>query len=130
MVFAHAKYIQAGFISQRFGGQLATNLPDPALHDRFTAAGAEIGRCYEAREYGRAMREIMALADAANRYVDEHKPWVLAKDPASLDQVHGRADGAVRGRDAVLLREGERVADVLDLPWADDDPDHWERAAA
>ena len=49
---------------------------------------------------------------------------------ASLDQVHERAEGAVRGRDAVLLRDGEPVANVLDLPWEADDPEHWERAAA
>ena len=58
--------------------------------------------------------------------------WVGEAGPsgASLDQVHERADGAVRGRDAVLLREGEQVARVLDLPWEAEDADHWDRAAA
>ncbi len=49
---------------------------------------------------------------------------------ADLDQVHERADGAVRGRNGVLLRAGEPVATLLDLPWQGDDPDHWNRAAA
>ncbi|MEJ7569504.1 MAG: hypothetical protein WKF41_14715 [Gaiellaceae bacterium] len=49
---------------------------------------------------------------------------------ADLDQVHERADGAVRGRNGVLLRAGEPVAALLDLPWQGDDPDHWNRAAA
>jgi indole-3-glycerol phosphate synthase/phosphoribosylanthranilate isomerase len=49
---------------------------------------------------------------------------------AQLDQVHEPAEGKVRGRDAVLLRHGERVARVLDLPWQEEDPSHWERAAA
>jgi indole-3-glycerol phosphate synthase/phosphoribosylanthranilate isomerase len=46
-----------------------------------------------------------------------------------LDQVHERAEGKVRGRDATLLREGRPVARVLDLPWGEDDPGHWERTA-
>ena len=49
--------------------------------------------------------------------------------PADLDQVHPREPGKVRGRDAVLLRAGERVARVLDLPWQEEDPEHWRRAA-
>jgi indole-3-glycerol phosphate synthase / phosphoribosylanthranilate isomerase len=49
---------------------------------------------------------------------------------AALDQVHERVEGAVRGRDAVLLRDGQPVARLLDLPWEADDPDHWRRAAA
>jgi len=49
---------------------------------------------------------------------------------ADLDQVHERADGSVRGRDGVLLRAGGPVARLLDLPWQEDDPEHWERAAA
>jgi len=57
--------------------------------------------------------------------------WVGEADesPADLDQVHPREPGKVRGRDAVLLRAGERVARVLDLPWQEEDPEHWRRAA-
>jgi indole-3-glycerol phosphate synthase len=50
--------------------------------------------------------------------------------PADLDQVHERAPGKVRGRDATVYRRDEAVARVLDLPWGEDDPGHWERAAA
>jgi len=58
--------------------------------------------------------------------------WVgeAGESPADLDQVHTREEGKVRGRDAVLLREGEVVARHLDLPWEEDDAAHWERAAA
>ena len=58
--------------------------------------------------------------------------WVgdAGQSPADLDQVHPRAEGKVRGRDAVLLRDGEAVATHLDLPWEEDDPAHWERAVA
>ena len=58
--------------------------------------------------------------------------WVgdAGESPADLDQVHAREEGKVRSRDAVLLRNGELVATHLDLPWEEDDPAHWERAAA
>jgi indole-3-glycerol phosphate synthase/phosphoribosylanthranilate isomerase len=58
--------------------------------------------------------------------------WVgdAGESPADLDQVHPRAVGKVRGRDAVLVRDGEVVATHLDLPWEEDDPAHWRRAAA
>src|SRR5262245_16663865 len=57
--------------------------------------------------------------------------WVGEADEtgSDLDQVHERAAGVVRGRDAVLLREGEQVGRLLDLPWNGDDPHHWDRAA-
>ena len=57
--------------------------------------------------------------------------WVgdAGESPVDLDQVHPREEGKVRGRDAVLLRNGEQVATHLDLPWEEDDPAHWERAA-
>ncbi|ARJ43072.1 methionine--tRNA ligase [Pantoea alhagi] len=69
----------AGFIAKRFGGKLADHLADPALYKTFTDAADSIGDAWLSREYGRAIREIMALADVANRYVDEQAPWVVAK---------------------------------------------------
>jgi methionyl-tRNA synthetase len=77
----------AGFISRKFDGQLADKLDDKALYKDFVAAGDSIAACYERREFGRAMREIMALADRANQYIDEHKPWAMAKDEAQLPRV-------------------------------------------
>jgi methionyl-tRNA synthetase len=69
----------AGFINKRFDGRLSENIAEPDLNDRFTHASETIGKHYEAREFGHAMREIMALADHANQYIDDQKPWVLAK---------------------------------------------------
>lgn len=69
----------AGFISKRFDGVLAAELADPALYKTFTDAATVIGEAWESREFGKAIREIMALADVANRYVDEQAPWVVAK---------------------------------------------------
>jgi methionyl-tRNA synthetase len=78
----------AGFISKRFDGRLAGALDQPALFDTFTHAGAEIAELYEKREFGRAVREIMALADLANQYIDEKAPWVVAKEPGREDELH------------------------------------------
>jgi len=69
----------AGFISRRFAGRLADTLAEPGLYGDFVVAGESIAEAYEQREFSRAMREIMALADLANQYVDDKKPWVLAK---------------------------------------------------
>jgi methionyl-tRNA synthetase len=69
----------AGFINKRFDGKLSAELADPALYKTFTDAAESIGEAWSSREFGRAVREIMALADVANRYVDEQAPWVVAK---------------------------------------------------
>ncbi len=69
----------AGFIARGSAGRLADALERPALYDDFVAAGERIAGLYEAREYSRAVREIMQLSDLANQYIDERKPWVLAK---------------------------------------------------
>jgi len=69
----------AGFIAKGFDGRLADALADPDLYARFVTAGDEIAQYYEDREFAKAVRAIMALADVANQYIDEHKPWVLVK---------------------------------------------------
>ncbi|WJM83869.1 methionine--tRNA ligase [Dickeya chrysanthemi] len=69
----------AGFINKRFDGQLADQLADAALYQTFIDAAQTIAEAYGSRESGKAIREIMALADLANRYVDEQAPWVVAK---------------------------------------------------
>ena len=76
----------AGFV-QRGGGRLAAQLPDPQLYEEFAALRGTIADLYDAREYSAAMRGIMGLADRANQYVDTHKPWALAKDPAKAAEV-------------------------------------------
>lgn len=71
----------ASFITKHFKGELAATLSDPELYQHFVAATERIGALWEAREYSRAVREIMNLADKANRYVDEQAPWIVAKQP-------------------------------------------------
>jgi len=70
----------AGFINKRFDGKLSDSLTDEALFNAFTDQSESIARRYDNREFAQAMREIMALADKANQYIDEQKPWVLAKE--------------------------------------------------
>ena len=77
----------AGFVKKKFNNRLSSALPDASMYEDFVRAGEEIARLYEAREYGHAMREIMALADVANQYIDAAKPWVLIKEEGREAQV-------------------------------------------
>jgi methionyl-tRNA synthetase len=70
----------AGFISKRFAGCLADQVSEQRLFNEFIAVGETLADHYEKREFSRAVREIMALADRANQYIDEKKPWVVAKE--------------------------------------------------
>ncbi len=81
----------AGFIAKHFDGKLA----DEAFHDRFMGSlpelllvSEEIAGYYEARDFGRAIRRIMALADQVNQYVDQHQPWKLAKQGGQERELH------------------------------------------
>ncbi|MBF0182051.1 MAG: methionine--tRNA ligase [Magnetococcales bacterium] len=79
----------AGFINKRFFGRLTEAYPDDGgLHQRFVEAGVEIADLYETRDFAKAMRIIMTLADQANRFVEAQAPWNLAKDPARAEELH------------------------------------------
>ena len=78
----------ARFIANRFDGRLSTELDRPELFAELVAARDEISKAYEARAFSRAMRQIMALADKANQYVNETEPWVIAKDPDQQARLH------------------------------------------
>ena len=77
----------AGFLRKKFDNQMSDTCAEPELVQSFIDAGDEIAALYEAREFNRAMREIIALADRANQYIDDKKPWVMAKDEALEDEV-------------------------------------------
>jgi methionyl-tRNA synthetase len=77
----------AGFIARGSAGRLARQLPDAPLYDEFIAAGDRIAGAYEERDLAAAVREIMALTDRANLYIDQRKPWLVAKDPARATEV-------------------------------------------
>ncbi|MCP5020719.1 MAG: class I tRNA ligase family protein, partial [bacterium] len=78
----------AGFIKKRFNGTLSDNIAEQELFDQFIAAGDSIANRYEQREFSHAVREIMALADRANQYIDEKKPWVMAKEEGKDQELH------------------------------------------
>ena len=78
----------AGFISKEFDGRLSELLPDAALFSEFSDASDQIAEHFERREYSKAIRQVMALADKANRYIDEKKPWVMIKDEERRSEVH------------------------------------------
>ena len=69
----------AGFIAKKYDGKLSAEVSEPALYQEFVDAGESIAEQFEKREFARAIREIMALADIANKYIDEKAPWALAK---------------------------------------------------
>lgn len=73
----------AMFINKHFEDRLSDQCIIPELFDEFVKTGKAIAHCYENREYARAVREIMQLADKANQYIDEQKPWSLMKQPGS-----------------------------------------------
>ncbi len=77
----------AGFIGKRFDGRLSGKLADEALFAEFATAADTVASHYESREYSKAMRLVMALADKANRYIDDNKPWIMIKDEDKLDAV-------------------------------------------
>lgn len=78
----------SGFIARRFANELSDNCSEPALFQEFVNANEQIAGFYEAREYVKAMREIMALADKANQYIDEKKPWLIAKQEGKDTELH------------------------------------------
>lgn len=77
----------SGFIAKRFEGRLK-DVADSALLAKLTAQSEAIAECYESREYARALRDIMALADIVNEYVDANKPWELAKQESKDERLH------------------------------------------
>ena len=116
----------ASFIERSFDGNLGPRLHDPALYEEFAAKRDRIGELYESRAYGKAMRLIMALADRANVWINEHKPWELAKDPARRDELQAVATQGVNlfrvlmtFITPVLPRMASKAAEFLrsELPW-------------
>jgi methionyl-tRNA synthetase len=79
----------ASFVTKQFDGKLGAALPDVKLQQRFVDWGVQIAEHYERRQYSRAMRDIMALADEANTYINDAAPWVVARDPARREELHG-----------------------------------------
>ncbi|HEU5436441.1 MAG TPA: methionine--tRNA ligase [Telluria sp.] len=126
----------AGFIAKKFDGKLASDLSATArgwIAKALTVDGAErqasIAHNFDNREFGKALREIMEIADITNQYVDENKPWILAKDDAKIAELHEVCTTAlILFRQLTILLSpvlphiAARVADMLGdsaLTWND-----------
>ena len=119
----------AGFIAKRFNGQLAPAAADLPAIKGIQEAAPRIAELYEAREFAKAMREIMALTDAANQYVDSVKPWELAKQEGKEVELHAACSNALNlfRLLTVLLKpilpavagQVEQFLNIAPLTWAD-----------
>ena len=78
----------ASFVVKKFDKELSKECIEQDLYDEFVAASSEIAGHYEDRNFGQAMRSIMKLADKANQYIDEKKPWQLVKEEGKMQEVH------------------------------------------
>ena len=119
----------AGFISKKFAGKLSESIIDNSLSQKFIEASESIARDYEGREFGKAMREIMALADLANQYIDEQEPWVRIKDENQQQNVQDTCSIGINCfRQLIILlkpvlpelaRQAEDFLNVDNLQWSD-----------
>ena len=121
----------AGFINKQFDGALAAALPEPALFDQLAAAADDIAGHYENREFSKAMRRIMQLADLANRYIDDAKPWVMIKDAANRDAVQGVCTQGINLFRSLMIFLQPVLPDVADRARAflGDEDWHWDDAS-
>jgi len=78
----------ASFVEKKYDKELSSNCIEKSLYDEFVEAGSDIAKHYEARNFSHAMRLIMKLADKANQYIDEKKPWQLTKIEGNEKEVH------------------------------------------
>ncbi len=118
----------AGFITKRFGGKLSARAWPADLSGGFAAAAEEIGGYYERREFGKAMRRIMELADLVNQYFDSSRPWELAKSDLQAGQLQAVCSNALNAFKELTLflkpvlpalaAEAETLLAVSPLAWA------------
>ncbi len=119
----------AGFIGKRFDGRLAAPQFPPEIEAELRAAPAAIAEHYDQREFGRALRRVMALADLGNRYVDANKPWEIAKTPARAAELQTVCSTALAlFRELTLYLKPvlpqvaaavETLFDIAPLAWSD-----------
>lgn len=119
----------AGFLVKHFDGELSTEPHDPALMQQFTSAADSIAEHFERGNFGKAVREITALADLANQYIAAHEPWNMVKDPEYKADVQPVCSQAIQMFRALMIflkpilpetaRRAEEFLNVAPLQWAD-----------
>ncbi len=119
----------AGFIKKKFDNQLSANISEPALYKQFTDASDHIAALYDKREFNHAIREIMALADHANQYIDAAQPWVLAKEDGKEQALHDICSMGINLFRALVIflkpvlpkltEQSETFLNIAPLSWQD-----------
>ena len=119
----------ASFVVKNYDKELSAKCIGKSLYDEFVGAGTDIARHYEARNFSHAMRLIMKLADKANQYIDEKKPWQLAKIEGKEKEVHEITSLAINLFKVLitylkpvlpeLARRSEEFLNVDSLNWSD-----------
>lgn len=119
----------AGFIHKGNQGMLSAELPNPELWEKFQQAAPSIAKAYEARDFARAMRETMALADAANAWIAEQAPWAMNKIDGQQAQVQAICSQAINLFKQLVIflkpvlpnlaADAEQFLNVAPLRWAD-----------
>ena len=119
----------AGFIHKQFDGALSQNNAEPALLSELQSAANTLAQLYEQREYSRAMREIMALADKVNEYIATKAPWTLAKNPETAPEAHDVCSVGLNAFRLLALylkpvlpkvaEQAEAFLNISPLQWAD-----------
>ncbi len=93
----------AGFIKKRFAGKLAATIHDETLLKTMVDSNNAIAKAYAAREYAKAMREITTLADKVNQYIDDQKPWIIAKQDGRDDELQAVCTMGINGFRLLVL---------------------------
>ena len=119
----------AGFISKKFAGKLAENIIDRSVLDKVLAIQNDLMELYSSREFAKSVKLIMAMIDEVNQYVDNAKPWVLAKEEDKLDELHQICTilinlfrvFAIYLKPVVpnLVKQIEQFLNVNELTWSD-----------
>jgi len=119
----------ASFVVKKYNKQLSAKCIERPLYDEFVEAGSDIAKHYEARNFSKAMRLIMKLADKANQYIDEKKPWQLAKIEGKEIEVHEITSLAINLFKVLIIylkpvlpemaKSSEEFLNVDSLNWSD-----------
>ncbi len=121
----------AGFISKRFDGELADALENEELFASFANSAEQIAEHYENREYSKAMRMVMTLADNANRYIDEYKPWLMIKDENQTEAVQAVCTQGLNMFRSLMIYLAPVIPSVAESArsFLNEERWHWDNAA-
>lgn len=121
----------AGFLSKNFNGELSATCTEPKLFSEFAQAGEDIAKKWDNLEFSQAIRQIMALADKANQYIDEKKPWSLIKDTNKKQEVQDVCSMGINLFRTLMIylkpvlpntaKQVEEFLNVTPLQWSDKD---------